>query len=176
MISFTMNFLTKLILACTITFGFLLIMYIFSIYFIYKFSYNNLSKYFLDSVYRLDSSFILVTIIYGYRPFLRGCIHALLFSFNNTQLFALAGIEGLTMFSLIFFQQGYGCHKCKIAFSLKAGYHFLFLILNLVFVLEKLTHNNNLSDWLIYILLGTTFLQIIALIIFECHPCDRKNM
>jgi hypothetical protein len=71
-----------------------------------------------------------MTLIYGYRPLLRGIIHALLYNHQEIQLHLLALIEFLTVLALLGFEFIYESHICKFALFFKLLYHITFFILN----------------------------------------------
>ena len=48
-------------------------------------------------MYRFESSYVLMIILYGFRPFLKGIVHAFFFDDWALQLWFLAGIELLIM-------------------------------------------------------------------------------
>ena len=45
----------------------------------YYYQYVKLARYFLSNMYRFKSSYVLMTITYGLRPFLKGLVHAVFF-------------------------------------------------------------------------------------------------
>ena len=51
----------------------------FSIYLWYYQEYGKLARYFLVNMFRFPSSYGLMVIVYGAKPFLKGAIHALLY-------------------------------------------------------------------------------------------------
>ena len=61
-------------------------------YFLYKYFYSKLSKYFMTNVYRVKGAILIMTFIYGIRPFIKGIIHSNLYNYNTIQLNSLAAI------------------------------------------------------------------------------------
>ena len=61
-------------------------------YFIYYSEYGKLARYFLVNLLRFPSSYILMTIMYGFRPFLKGVIHAVLYEHWEMQMWMLTGV------------------------------------------------------------------------------------
>ena len=103
LIAFSVEFINKVIIAVSAVFGFLFVLYTIAIYHIYKHLYERLSKYYLNNLFRFGSSFVLMTLIYGFRPLFRGIVHALLYSHPELQLHVLALIELLTVITLCCF-------------------------------------------------------------------------
>ena len=76
----------------TIVMFFLVIMATFASYGFYYYEYIKLAKYFLSNMFRFRTSYVLMTLMYGVRPFLKGAIHALLFEQWVVQLWLLLGV------------------------------------------------------------------------------------
>jgi hypothetical protein len=65
----------------------------FAAYGIYYVSYGKLGRYFLNNLYRFPSSYVIMTFLYGVRPFLKGFTHALFYENNFLQLWLLLSTE-----------------------------------------------------------------------------------
>ncbi len=73
------NFTTKLFNTLTILLGFILIICVIGSYAFYYFQYRKLGRYFLYNMYRFPSSYLLMIICDGIKPFLKGLVHAMLY-------------------------------------------------------------------------------------------------
>ena len=76
---FSFNLPTKMLQVLAILTFFLILMAAFCSYSMYYSEYGKLAKYFLCNMFRFPSSYILMTILYGIRPFLKGIVHAMMF-------------------------------------------------------------------------------------------------
>ena len=65
--------------AFAILFMFAVVYCVFCSYRLYYNYYARLARYFLSNMYRFKTSYILMTVTFGVRPFLKGIVHALLF-------------------------------------------------------------------------------------------------
>ena len=86
------NFINKLLNGSTSLFFFLLLFCVFGSYALYYYCYRKLARYFLINMYRFPSSYILMTITYGVRPFLKGLIHGIFFENWVFQIWLLIGV------------------------------------------------------------------------------------
>ena len=75
----------------------------FSSYALYYSLYGKLARYFLVNMYRFPSSYALMIILYGVRPFLKGVVHALFYKNFVIQLWMLISIEIVMIFITLFF-------------------------------------------------------------------------
>ena len=73
---FSFNIECKLLQTLTIAIFFLVLIVTFASYGFYYYEYIQLAKYFLTNMFRFRTSYILMTLMYGVRPFLKGAIHA----------------------------------------------------------------------------------------------------
>ena len=62
-------------------------------YFLYYQEYGKLARYFLVNMFRFPSSYALMVILYGLRPFLKGTVHALMYNNWCLQIWLLFGVE-----------------------------------------------------------------------------------
>ena len=69
----------------------------------YYYQYGKFGRYFLANMYRFKSSYLLMTILFGTRPFLKGIVHAFFFEHWTLQIWLLIGIEALVIFITILF-------------------------------------------------------------------------
>ena len=76
---FSLNLETKMLQVLMILMFFLVSLAAFCAYWLYYREYGKLAKYFLQNMFRFKTSYILMTLIFGVRPFLKGAIHALLY-------------------------------------------------------------------------------------------------
>ena len=90
----------KTMQALTILFGLVILLVTVCSYLCYYYQYGKLARYFLSNMYRFKSSYVLMTITFGVRPFLKGLVHAAFFEQWNLQIWFLIGIE-LTIISVI---------------------------------------------------------------------------
>lgn len=75
-IPFSFDFFSKGLFILTLVMFFLVLFSTFSSYAIYYSWYGKLARYFLVNMYRFPSSYALMIIIYGIKPFLKGFAHA----------------------------------------------------------------------------------------------------
>ena len=80
---------TKLMQVLMMVMLFLVVLGAFSSYLWYYREYGKLARYFLVNMFRFPSSYRLMILLYGVRPFLRGAIHALMFYHWSTQVWML---------------------------------------------------------------------------------------
>ena len=101
-------------------------------YFIYYCEYGKLARYFLVNLFRFPSSYVLMTIMYGFRPFLKGAIHAVLYDHWVIQMWMLIGVELAIIFLIFFFEFNYDSHKSKLLFMMDISYFMSLILLNLL--------------------------------------------
>ena len=77
----------------------------------YYYQYGKYARYFLSNMYRFPSSYVLMTFVFGFRPFLKGVVHALFFEQWTVQIWLLIGIEMLMIFITILFEITLDNHK-----------------------------------------------------------------
>lgn len=170
LIGFSSEWAGKVLLAGAVVFGFSIFVYAVGAYYVFKFLYGRLSKYYLHNMYRLAPSFALMTAVYGLRPLARAAIHALLYHQNQLQLLLLGVVEGLVVVAITTVEFGYGVHICKLAVLWKVGYHSAFWALNWVLALsvehqgvfQQAEHN------LVLAMMGFCVLDSFTLLLSEC--------
>ena len=92
--------------------------------------YKKLARYFLVNLYRFPKSYILMVIVYSIRPFLKGCIHSLLYDNWELQLILLGSVEIVTIIIIILFESFLECHKSMIVLGIETLYMLGFACLN----------------------------------------------
>lgn len=123
---------SKSIIASIIIVYFLVLLLSFTSYKFYYVRYKKLAKYFLVNLYRFPKSYILMTILYGMRPFLKGCTHAFLYENWELQLILLMANDIVTIGIISLFEYFLGCHKSKIVFALEIIYHSALVIFDIM--------------------------------------------
>lgn len=86
------NFATKTMNAFNVFFIFIIIVCVTCSYTFYYYKYEKLARYFLVNMYRFQSSYLLMIICYGVRPFLKGLMHAILYEYWELQIWSLVGV------------------------------------------------------------------------------------
>lgn len=124
-------FTDKLYSVFVLIFLFPIILYAFSAYFLLRCEYKKLYKYFLDNMYRISGASWLMMILYCVRPFLRGCVHSLLYESNGTQLFLLAMIDFFTFLAISKWQIIKNIYKSVLCFGFLCVYLLTSVPLNL---------------------------------------------
>ena len=82
---------STMVQAFTILFMFIVLLTAITSYLFYYYRYEKLARYFLSNMYRFKSSYVLMTITFGLRPFLKGLVHAKFFDNWNLQIWLLIG-------------------------------------------------------------------------------------
>ena len=80
-VSFSFSLAGKMMQVLGIFMLFLIVLAVASSYFLYLYKYGKLAKYFLANLFRFPSSYALMIIMYGIRPFLKGVSHAILYEY-----------------------------------------------------------------------------------------------
>ena len=100
---FSLDLSSKLLQVLTILILLLVVLAAFTSYSHYYSEYGKLAKYFLCNMFRFKSSYALMIITYGARPFLKGIIHALMYRHWVAQMWMLAGVEILVLTIILVF-------------------------------------------------------------------------
>jgi ABC-type multidrug transport system fused ATPase/permease subunit len=146
----------------------------FSSYIIYYSFYQKLASYFLVNMYRLQSSFTLMTIAYGLKPMVKGLVHALLYDHFSLQLHLLLLAEFAGLLTTLLFEHAYGNHKSKSLLALEVVYSCSFVFLNAMILFKMVyfpdfptitTEVEFLTTITVYVMAGTLALRILADII-----------
>ena len=91
--AFSFNIKSKLIIASVCIVHFFVFLFAIIGYRLYYGQYKKLAKYFLINLKRFPKSYILMTIIYGVSPFVKGCIRAVLYENWELQLILLSASD-----------------------------------------------------------------------------------
>ena len=118
--------------AFTILFMFIVLLTAITSYLFYYYRYEKLARYFLSNMYRFKSSYVLMTITFGLRPFLKGLVHAKFFDNWNLQIWLLIGIELAMIIIIILFEVGLDNHKSRLILFLELLYSFCLIGLNVL--------------------------------------------
>lgn len=100
---FSLDIPSKLLQILAILILLIVILAAFASYSHYYNEYEKLAKYFLCNMFRFKSSYALMVIAYGARPFLKGVIHALMYRNWFVQMWMLAGVEILILTVILIF-------------------------------------------------------------------------
>ena len=69
----------KLLQGALIVFSFIIMIHIFTVFFVYRKLYKKLYKYFLGNMFRVKGSFSLAFTVYAVKPVILGAIHGIMF-------------------------------------------------------------------------------------------------
>ena len=98
----------------------------------YYYQYGKFARYFLSNMYRFPSSYVLMSFVYGARPFFKGVVHALFFERWILQIWLLIGIELLMIFITILFEIILDNHKNRTILFFELLYSFCLVGLNIL--------------------------------------------
>ena len=112
-------------------------------YLFYYYKYGKLARYFLVNLYRFPSSYILMIITYGFRPFLKEIIHAVFYEEWILQLYFLSGVEVIMMITILTFEIVSDNHKSRLILILELMYSGSLVSMNilLLFKHEYVAHD-----------------------------------
>ena len=85
-------------------------------------------------MFRFPSSYGLMVVLYGLRPFLKGAVHALLYDHWALQMWLLFGVELLVWLTMLGFELVKESHRSKAVFMMDASYYGCLILLNLLFL------------------------------------------
>ena len=108
----------------------------FTIYGHYYAVYRKMARYFLVNMFRFPSSYYLMTLCFGVRPFLKGAIHALLYENWVLQIYLLILVECFILLAKLYFQFRFDNHKSGLTFMMDASYSFSLITLNILLLLK----------------------------------------
>lgn len=111
---FSFNSSTTMMKVFSILFMFILILVTICSYLGYYYQYGKLARYFLNNMYRFKSSYVLMTIVFGIKPFFKGFVHAMFFENWLLQIWLLIGIESLVIVVVILFEIILDNHKSRV--------------------------------------------------------------
>ena len=130
--SFSANFPSKFFILLGILMMFFVLIGSAASYFIYYSEYGKLARYFLVNLLRFPSSYALMVIMYGFRPFLKGAIHAVLYDNWVLQMWMLTGVEFVIILLIVFYEFNYESHKSKPLFMMDLSYYVSLMLLNVL--------------------------------------------
>ena len=125
---------SKLLQVLMIMMFFLVVMASYASYFLYYQQYRKLARYFLVNMFRFPSSYVLMVILYGLRPFLKGAVHALLYDNWELQIWLLFGVELTFWLIMLGFEFKNYSHRSKPVFMMDASYYGCLIVLNVLFL------------------------------------------
>lgn len=76
---FSYDISSKLMNIVPVIFLFIVFSYVVYSYLFYYYKYGIMARYFLVNMYRFQSSYVLMIVTFGVRPFLKGVVHAMLY-------------------------------------------------------------------------------------------------
>ena len=135
-VMFSYSIASKCWNAFAICFAFAIVFCVFCSYQLYYDSYAKLARYFLSNMYRFKSSYILMTLTFGVRPFLKGIVHALLFEHWLAQIWALIGIEAGIVAIIVLFEILLDSHKSRLILLFELLYSSTFIAVNVLLLLK----------------------------------------
>ena len=116
--SMAFDFTSKMLIVLGILMFLLVTVGSFSSYAIYYSKYKKLARYFLVNMFRFPSSYCLMTICYGVRPFLKGAVHALLYDHWVIQIYLLLSIEVIILLIMLYFEMRTENYKSVLMFMM----------------------------------------------------------
>ena len=146
----------------------------------------KLARYFLSNMYRFKTSYILMTVTFGVRPFLKGIVHALLFEHWLAQIWSLIGIEIAMVTIIVFFEITLDSHKSRLILLFELLYSSCLIGVNVLLLLkhEYLAEKEELAveleiymKLLVYFMLILLVLRLVAEIknALECK-CNGSSV
>ena len=136
----------------------------------YYTQYGKLAKYFLANMFRFKSSYALMTVAYGVRPFLKGAIHALLYNNWVVQMWMLVGVEIFVLTIIMAFEFNFDNHRSKPVFMMDTLYYSGLVLLDLLFLLKYEYYKNDreikqlleeLIANVVYFMIGMLILKLV---------------
>ena len=115
-----------------ITIFFLVFLGSFTSYSIYYSEYGKLARYFLINMFRFPSSYYLMIVCYGIRPFLKGIVHALLYDYWDLQIKFLIIIESIVLLTVLIFEVVEDNYKSIFVFMMEVSYFVGLILLNIL--------------------------------------------
>ena len=128
--SMSFDFTSKMLVVLGILMFLLVTVGSFSSYAIYYAKYKKLARYFLVNMFRFPSSYCLMTICYGVKPFLKGAVHALLYDHWVIQIYLLLSIEVIILLIVVYFEMRTDNYKSVLMFMMEVSYFVGLIILN----------------------------------------------
>ena len=167
---FSFNIESKLLQVLVILMFFLVTFTAFCSYSLYYYDYRKLAKYFLFNLFRFKSSYVLMTIMYGVRPLLKGTLHTLPFSHWEIQIWSLLGVELLMQVIILAFEFKCDSHRSKPLFMMNTLYYWSLILLNILLLMKYkyFEGNNKYEEFLeelitivVYVMVSLLALQVV---------------
>ena len=133
---FSFTLVSTLMEIFTVVFVLLVVLVAICSYLGYYYQYGKFARYFLANMYRFKSSYLLMTILFGVRPFLKGIVHAFFFEQWTLQIWMLIGIEALAIIITILFEIVLDNHKHRIILFFELLYSFCLIGLNILLLCQ----------------------------------------
>ena len=166
---------TKLFQVLMIVMFFLVLLGAFTSYLWYYREYGKLARYFLVNMFRFPSSYRLMILLYGVKPFLKGSIHALMFYHWPTQIWLLFATELFIFFMMLLFEFIFDNHRSKPVFMMDATYSGCLIILNLLFLFKYRFYKGdmemeNLLEEMIIVIVFYMVILLLLKFVWETFP------
>ena len=161
---------SKLLMVLNTIMFFLTLIAAFTSFIIYYSEYGRLGKYFLLNMFRFPSSYLLMTLVHGVRPFLKGAVHALFYERWELQIWMLIGVELLSSLVVLGFEFGNDNHRSKPIFMMDMAYSACIICMNLLilFKYEYFKESPELMDLgeevignVIYLMVGLLLIKLL---------------
>ena len=154
---------------------FLVVLAAFGCYLWYYREYEKLARYFLVNMFRFPSSYGLMILLYGVRPFLKGTIHALMFYHWPTQVWMLFATELIILLMMLIWEFACDSHRSKPVFMMDATYSGCLVLLNVLFLLkyEYLKGEvevENLMEEVITVVVYFMLMTLVVKLVWESFP------
>ena len=138
-----------------------------SSYFVYYSEYGKLARYFLVNLFRFPSSYTLMVIMYGIRPFCKGAIHALMYEHWVWQVWLLAATEVVMMVVILTFEFRNDNHKSKPFFMMDTSYYGCLVMLNVLLLCkyEYFKEDEEMKELLEEVITVVIYVMIVLLVL-----------
>ena len=166
---------TTLLQALMIVMFFLVVLAAFGCYFWYYREYGKLARYFLVNMFRFPSSYGLMILLYGVRPFLKGTIHALMFYHWSTQVWMLFATELFILLIMLVWEFTCDNHRSKPVFMMDVSYSTCLMMLNILFLCKYKYFKGskeieNLLEEVITVLVYFMLMTLLVKLVWESFP------
>ena len=133
---FSYSLTSTLLQVFTVLFMLIVILVTICSYLGYYYQYGKYARYFLSNMYRFPFSYVLMTFVFGFRPFFKGAVHAFLFEQWTLQIWLLLGIELLMTFIVILFEVVADNHKHRLILLFELLYSFCLVGVNVLLLCQ----------------------------------------
>ena len=166
---------TALLQVLMIVMFFLVVLAAFGCYFWYYREYGKLARYFLVNMFRFPSSYGLMILLYGVRPFLKGTIHALMFYHWSTQVWMLFATELTILLIMLVWEFTCDNHRSKPVFMMDVSYSTCLMMLNILFLCKYKYFKGskeieNLLEEVINVLVYFMLMTLLVKLVWESFP------